>query len=522
MAARRTAALAGLAALVLTALGAAAPARAEAQAGTAASGELAALDRAAEAQAGELADLLRTAGRGSPLRVEIGDFALNGELPPLSLLWAHNLAAALAEKGRGSFAVAAGPSAAPSAAGRADYRIMGEILDLGSTLRIQTQLLRLADGVLAAGLRRDFPAASVPEELLAAASGGARRDRQEPDSRSDPVSIAADGTWIDRTIHDGDEDWFAFTLPIDGIAVMETEGGLDTVVEAFSADGGASLGEDDDSGDDENARLSVYGRQGDTILAKVTGFETETGAYRFSVRAEPMENDGEPNDVMEDAGALALGESVTALFGSSEDTDWYRFEVPEPGAFMRVRTTGDLDTELRLYDGRGRLLAEDDDSGDGGNAALSRFLGAGSYYLEVKEYDGAAGLYGLEVRPLPVGAADAYENDDEQGRAKPITLGGRQDRTFSHAADEDWVRFAAVRSGRYVFTAAAAGGVDTYLELYDEAGELLDENDDDGGDLDAAVSARLGPGIYYLRVTQLDEELDVDDAGYTLSVESRP
>ena len=50
-----------------------------------------------------------------------------------------------------------------------------------------------------------------------------------------------------------------------------------------------------------------------------------------------------------------------------------------------------MDTLLCLYDSRGNLIKEDDDSGEGANALISERLGSGTVYIEVKEYEGNTG-----------------------------------------------------------------------------------------------------------------------------------
>lgn len=80
-------------------------------------------------------------------------------------------------------------------------------------------------------------------------------------------------------------------------------------------------------------------------------------------------------------------------------------------------------------------------------------------------------------RPL-----DPHEPDDSQEEAVEITPDGAvQGRAFDPAGDEDWVFFEAQEGIRYIVeTNPFSGGTDTLLALFDEEGNLLDE-DDDGG-----------------------------------------
>jgi hypothetical protein len=61
----------------------------------------------------------------------------------------------------------------------------------------------------------------------------------------------------------------------------------------------------------------------------------------------------------------------------------------------------------------------------------------------------------------------------------------------------------------------ASGDFDAYLLLWDEDGEVLDEDDDGGGGTDARIARRLGAGLYLVAANAFE----VDEAGrYTLRV----
>jgi hypothetical protein len=56
-----------------------------------------------------------------------------------------------------------------------------------------------------------------------------------------------------------------------------------------------------------------------------------------------------------------------------------------------IRTTGNPDSYLKLYDSRENLISEDDDTGEDENAMISERLGPGTYYIEVTLYGSGTG-----------------------------------------------------------------------------------------------------------------------------------
>jgi len=83
-----------------------------------------------------------------------------------------------------------------------------------------------------------------------------------------------------------------------------------------------------------------------------------------------------------------------------DDTDWVKFEIVNEGRYL-IRTAGDLDTYMVLYDGRGDMIEENDD-GDDYNAMIERYLSPGTYYINVYPYSSAGpdDIYELSVEPV--------------------------------------------------------------------------------------------------------------------------
>ena len=111
-------------------------------------------------------------------------------------------------------------------------------------------------------------------------------------------------------------------------------------------------------------------------------------------------NNATPDD---HSGFAAAATYVTALpwSGAAElewagDRDVFRIEVDGSG-LLSIRTTGSTDTFGTLTDVNGRVLAEDDDSGDVPNFLIETDVEAGTYFVAVSGPDGATGEYTLSI-----------------------------------------------------------------------------------------------------------------------------
>jgi hypothetical protein len=465
--------------------------------------------------------LILAGGRSSgPSRVWVGTFSQQDGETPLGIYWRQNLISSLSNRTVRNYAVVLQNNA--PAAGEYEYALTGEISDLGSSARIYTRLIESGDSAVIASWHTDLEKNAFLEELLVipGSSSGTRvsRDAYEPDSRENPVSVEIDGESLDRTIHQGDTDWFVIVPDRAGLLAFETEGDMDTYMELYDS-GFSRLDEDDDSGNGGNARIDYPVEAGKSYIVLVRGYSDDTGSYRFSASyIEIRDLAMEPNDSQEQAFAIEVGTAIEGYFHSSSDTDWYRLTLTS-GGLLVVHTEGELDTLLGLYNAQGRELAQDDDSGSGNNARFSYTVQEGTYYIKVESYENSRGIYTLRTRLQEPLGADTFEPDDSFSQAKPTEIGTFQRRTFTDQDDVDWVSFSVTRAGYYLLRTKGEtnNNLDTYLSLYDSTEKLLAEDDDGGDGYDSYIRIRLEPGTYYIRVHTL--ESSIPDDHYILGVE---
>lgn len=166
----------------------------------------------------------------------------------------------------------------------------------------------------------------------------------------------------------------------------------------------------------------------------------------------------------------------------------------EPGyRFRFIMDTDDpkLDPFLALQDDKGKLLLFDDDGGGGLNSkfAFSRFSDKGVYRLFAASLHGHAGPFVLTVTPMARFHVEPKVRDVTED---PLVLKGdlNKERQEIHYR----VRLKGGTTYRFDMTSKK---VDSYLELRDDSGRLLAEDDDTGIKLGARIAKNIPKdGVY--------------------------
>ena len=458
---------------------------------------------------------------GGSVQVSVGSFGWQDSAIPLGDLWAMNLSRDLANASARQYDVLAPGS------GGGNWLACGEIIEAGGIIRIYTRLIRLKDQALNGVWNTDFERTDFIISLWEQAPGrsgpaAALQDRYEPDSRESPaaLSIGANAgtggeTWLSRSFHsEEDQDWFTIMPNQGGRVVAETAGNIDTYMELYNASGGSRIMYNDDGGDGENAKLIFPVEQGKPLILMVRGYSGATGSYRIrAYYAELPDKDLEPNDAPADAKRINLNtEELEAYFSSPEDVDWYRLEIPAGGGYLQAVLDGSGSYTLELYDSQeNRLSAGNTGDGEGGVGVQ---VSEGIVYLKASlnrnsSQSGSGNAYTLYTRFSIAFTADAYEPDNQRSEAKDLAIGAPQRRSFTTEDDEDWARIAITQAGRYGIRAKGeTSDLDTYLELFNEQNDLVDDDDDGGDCCDAYLSLTLEAGVYYIKVSCLTEPDD--------------
>jgi hypothetical protein len=300
------------------------------------------------------------------------------------------------------------------------------------------------------------------------------------------------------------EAWFR--LPGGRDLVVLTRGlqrDTDTVLSLHDRNG-RELAEDDDGGTENLAsRIEVPGGQRRPLYvrARVLGAE---GAFELVVEPDTTPAPSFPASLRQAASAapLAVGQSVPIVLRRGQEAF---FRLPEGDIAVVTRNLRrNADTVLTLLDGDGREMAEDD---DGGGGLASRLEVAGSerrpIFVRARLLGEATGAFDLAVEAdAPVAAtfpltreAAAAAPALTPGAAVPIRLRRGQAAFFRLAPG---VQAALTRNLR--------DGTDTVLQLLDETGRTVAEDDDGGGGLASRLDlAAAAKGAFVLRAGVLGD-----------------
>jgi hypothetical protein len=231
--------------------------------------------------------------------------------------------------------------------------------------------------------------------------------------------------------------------------------------------GGALLTSDDDSGNNLNAEIFEFQLPEDgtyTIQARTIA---ETGLVTLTLSSSAQTSGG---------GQIALGQPQTGILKPGRIHRWSF--TGEAGQIINLSmTSADFDTFLELRNSQGVILAENDDSQDSTNSTIELFvLPVNDTYTIIARglSDSDGGDYDITLKPVKIPLGGGPLPPD-----KPIQALLAPDQT------DTW--FFEAEKDTFVTVTVQSDLLDTYLELYGPDNELLTEDDDSGGSLNAAL-----------------------------------
>ena len=282
---------------------------------------------------------------------------------------------------------------------------------------------------------------------------------------------------------------------------------------------GVAVAEDDDGGGRLAARIETTLEPGvHCLVASAYGNEAVDVAMRVGrVGHAPL--DGGDRAVACEAGALpAIGDGpldAVALArgvrveGTAGQRPAWRFALAETLPLTIVAESVAGDPVVRLVDGDGAILAENDDAdGTDSRIDLPEGLGPGDYCLEVSDLNGGGNL--VEVGLARHDAAAERRRRIDAAELSPLpgddvavrdlgAVGASLIADLAVADGAAWTRFEVPEDG--VLAIEAIGhGVDPAVVLFDRVGRRLGENDDGPGGLDSLLLLRVRAGAHVLAV----------------------
>jgi hypothetical protein len=235
------------------------------------------------------------------------------------------------------------------------------------------------------------------------------------------------------------------------------------------------------------------------------GAASGAGAYRMTSQfaAHELAACTYVQPVASDGGYIHRLGAGSCAGANGQPVDWYEFTLAADGTAAAFMTSSEVSGFLTLTDAAGIALRSDRNSYDGArDPMIVEYLAAGTYRLAARAAGSrVAGLYQVDVRntagprpplcrPRSTVAMGATVSGTIGYTGCPYTGG-----TF---ADIYGVQLSGSTT---VDVRLASGDFDAYLYLLDAKGNLVDQDDDSGGNTDARITRLLPAGTYFVVAT---------------------
>ncbi len=228
----------------------------------------------------------------------------------------------------------------------------------------------------------------------------------------------------------------------------------------------------------------------------------------------------EPNDTPQSASALVVGTATTGYVFTSNDTDWYRFQVPFE-THLDITLTAPANYSLMLYyDNPSHpdpwFLTYADEPGT--NERIRWTVSGGTYWVRVSS---SPGTYTQTTLPYSLRVDSGFFTDSYEPNNGRFGAALRRDTTiwsqFYTSNDWDWYRFGLSAGGTITLKLTVPSTEGMRLDVYDRAGNLVASAEGNGRDA-TLVQTLSGPGTYFVAVTLLYRSLPFPEQEYSLTL----
>jgi len=222
------------------------------------------------------------------------------------------------------------------------------------------------------------------------------------------------------------------------------------------------------------------------------------------------QTESEPNDQLEQANEIRLGETVEGFFQEKNDDDWYKLVIDKPGKnIIRIDLSGvsEVNVRLAIYDEAEHRLKRTNATRKGGPEAITNFgVSQGIYFINVYGGDiNDKDPYTLSTQLIgPWEEGQEFEPNDQREQANEIRLGETVKGLFQPEDDPDWFKLVIDRSGKSIFRVDLSGvpGVNSKLNIHDSQGSRIKRlNMRSHGEPEEIINFGVTKGVYYISIS---------------------
>ncbi len=321
-----------------------------------------------------------------------------------------------------------------------------------------------------------------------------------------------------------DVDWFKILLPKYGNHYLELElSGLENVdLETAVYDPiEALLLKRNNAGRGEGETILNLGINPELEFYYIavqggTWQSNEDTIYQLTATFKPYEGkmEFEPNDRMVHASQIASGDTVRGFFDTSNDIDWYQLQcfAPYP-QIARIEAFGipKIDLKLTLFNQDEEQVWSVNETGEMENEIITN-IGLKSntnYFLKVENLARSINLaerYSIFMNINQFSAFEEFEPNNQKDEATQINLDTSVRGYIHPIGDVDYYKLDL--SNRHVtglkLTLKGIIKVNTDMALYDVELKKIAEANSRQSEETEILSAKVTPGIYYIKVYDND------------------
>jgi len=366
-------------------------------------------------------------------------------------------------------------------------------------------------------------------------TGGSNREEEPNDQASDATEISLSTVVVEgRIAPAGDVDFYKFYEDSSGILTVEFQG-LPPEMRARIALYGKNLNwmvnkDASNPSDLVTFKKDVVGPGWNYIAISDIDRKAHSEDYTFKATFDPAPDANEPNNEAGDATYVETDETVSGYICPQSDLDIYKFYIESSGVLKA--TLSDVPEEMRakigLHDKNFKWMVNADASNAGDAITLERgILGPGSYSLAISDIERKAYSEEYSLNLIFEEAPDEYEPNNEIGDAASLEASEADQTAIGYICPQDDVDFFGFYADHSGILKVSFNGVPEEMRariaLFGKNFNwMVNKDASNPGDVIALEEDILGPGPFYIAISDIDRKAHSTEYSFDAVFEAAP